>query len=73
MKEQERTIKLQKRKKKIGKKAVKKPLLKIPKKIFLRKGNRKEEEEKLTDPVKPESRSTKECKGTRNLMRKVKT
>ena len=41
-------------------------LLENPKKKFVRKGNGKEEEKKLTDLIKPESRFTKESKGMPN-------
>ena len=43
-----------------------KSLIKIPKKKFVRNGNGKEEGKELLGTVKPESRSTKESKGTPN-------
>ena len=66
MEEKERTIKLQERTKKTNEKAVKKSLLKILKKTFVRKGIGKEEDKELPGKTKPESRPTNEAKGTPN-------
>ena len=59
MKKKEKMIKLQERNKKIEEKARKISLLKIPKKKFVRNGNRKQEEKEPPGAAKLESRSTK--------------
>ena len=60
-------IKLQGTTKKIEEKSPKKFFLKISKMEFVGKRNGKEKEKYLPDPVKPESKSSKESKGTFNL------